>query len=1174
MRNLFAPLKSHPWLSAFSITIILFLSLLPIVIQQSAIYFLEKETGHKATIENVDINLFNGTLSMDNLKLHNHESSTQIEHFKANIKLSELFHRRIHLSTLELSNTRIPVEIIQKDNQQQVIIAGLSLPKDDSSTDSQGSIAISFGIDQLMIKSLAIQLTQNQQSYEYQVNSLKLKELYSWEKEFARLQLNSAFNQHPIKANLQLHAFAERPKLVGTLSITELPLKEIEHFLPEPIESINGVLTTEVTFTLEQNTNGLALYQYSELSLNNSGLTMPSQTLASESLNWKGDIHYFAGEVQGLKVDGNLSGNGVQLKQPTDKTSKQPVQLSLETAVESQIGLLAQLDDGHIKFQQQGKILLKDLSFQQEEILTGKRLNLQTPKLDYDGKIDWNNQNQTLEAQGKFELDSLKLASRDSAKTPETKVEQTLHAQLALKSSLANQAIELSQTGAIQFLNTEFSQDTTTVKAPKTDWNGTLRFSQSADQQRLGAQGTLQSRNLALKTPEMKLSQSLESSLNLTFDQTDKSLDLNQKGPIKITKLLIEQSGLQHQSEQIDWQGKLSLKQIQNHVDNSPLSFNADGKITASQNNTTLTKTESTATSDQKLQLEHNFLGNLNIKGIKTKEQIQLGYQGDGELKKLNVNNGHQSVQLQNFNWNGHSEFEKSIPTSTEKATTPASITGEMAINASKLTVGSALDSSKSSAIQIGSVTLNSLNLKQLENITLKNLLIDNIKLQGSENGNAVAITNIKQIRLNEARLNASDQMAFDLGNLTLKDSLSHLSITDKNEIRQLNAFLSALEIQKTIDSAKTESSAEPSAATQKSPEIALYSFQTLGKNQIQLQMQDPKHPIKKLLTLEKFNLGSLNNQSKNHKTDFEVKISVDEFSHIESSGQVSPFADKLSLHAKTQINGLSLLDFSPLVEKHSGYQITSGQVSAKMDSKVTNDKLDLENQLTLYKFQLKSADQQKTSEFDQNFQVPLELGLSLLKDKKDNIELKLPIKGDLQDPNFKGADIIATALNGALGKATRAYLLVALQPFGAFALAGEFALDQLSAVRLQPIEFQAGQTELNPEMLRYLTKVSELLKNRSGVQIKLCGGANQQDRNLLIEKQNLAKSKQDSKQNNTSAKQATTSIEQALIKLAKTRQSNIKRALINIGVNTNQIVICKPEISQDSKAPKVEMGI
>jgi hypothetical protein len=702
------------------------------------------------------------------------------------------------------------------------------------------------------------------------------------------------------------------------------------------------------------------------------------------------------------------------------------------------------------------------------------------------------------------------------------------------------------------------------VNTPAINWNGKINWQQTKEL-KLTAKGDLNGQQLQFKqqTAEapLQLTQSLQAQLDLLLTNNAKQLQLQQQGSVHITDLNLQQQGLSQLAKLVRYDGNLNLTQTHpsdEKAENGTQDIDLQGKLTLNQAQTELP--------DSKLSIAHNLSSDFALKTTIANDLLQTDYQGSGQISAFRFSNQQQTARFKRFNWNGKTQFTQNLAQSEQQP----KLSGQLKLNATQIQAGSP---KLGNAVQLDGFNLASLTLKGLEHFAFRNLELNNLDVQGVQGTEKVPVATIKSITLNQGDITVAPQLAVELDNIAIVDFGSELNVDKNYQVTQVDALLNAFGIEKQTPNKTTDKDAEAKPEGTPSndlPKILLGSFALQGTNQIQLKIANPVDekapPITKTLAIKTLQFDSFDSTNPEQASNFEFLASLDEFNEIRSSGKIAPLANQLSVQAKTTIDGLALNDFSPLVQQAVGYQIDSGQLSAKIDSNIADNKIDMENDVKLYKFELASANKEKTDEFNKSFSMPLEVGLSLLRDKNDNIELKLPIKGDLSNPNFSIEDVVATALNGALGKATRTYLLLALQPFGAIALVGEMAFDQLSAVRLQPVAFEDGSFKISDEMQTYLQKVSTLLKSKSNVQIKLCGGANQSDKKKIAE----------SAQTDTQKKEGVLPLvtDDQLLRLAGMRQTMIKRYLLEQGVSTNQIVICQPKISTESGAAKIQMGI
>ena len=105
----------------------------------------------------------------------------------------------------------------------------------------------------------------------------------------------------------------------------------------------------------------------------------------------------------------------------------------------------------------------------------------------------------------------------------------------------------------------------------------------------------------------------------------------------------------------------------------------------------------------------------------------------------------------------------------------------------------------------------------------------------------------------------------------------------------------------------------------------------------------------------------------------------------------------------------------------------------------------------------------------------PIKLGIALLKNKKGEISLKLPITGQLDDPEFKLSGIILKTILNVLVKA-------ATLPFSFIASAFGGGED------LNHLEFSAGSSLVTNENRLKLDTIIKALDERPGIDLEIAG--------------------------------------------------------------------------------------
>jgi hypothetical protein len=138
-------------------------------------------------------------------------------------------------------------------------------------------------------------------------------------------------------------------------------------------------------------------------------------------------------------------------------------------------------------------------------------------------------------------------------------------------------------------------------------------------------------------------------------------------------------------------------------------------------------------------------------------------------------------------------------------------------------------------------------------------------------------------------------------------------------------------------------------------------------------------------------------------------------YAPLDITGEVDPLKDNPYIDLIISFKNIELPKFNVYSKKYLGYEIEKGKLILDLHYNIDNDKLNSRNrvlfdQLTLGK---KVASKDATA-------LPVEFAISLLKNPKGEIDLDLPITGDLSDPTFHFGKVVGTVLrNFILGIVT-----------------------------------------------------------------------------------------------------------------------------------------------------------
>lgn len=206
--------------------------------------------------------------------------------------------------------------------------------------------------------------------------------------------------------------------------------------------------------------------------------------------------------------------------------------------------------------------------------------------------------------------------------------------------------------------------------------------------------------------------------------------------------------------------------------------------------------------------------------------------------------------------------------------------------------------------------------------------------------------------------------------------------------------------------------------------------------------------------------------------------------SPFKSSGNMRLAAQGLDLELVTNLNALELTPLSPLAERFLGYAIAQGRLTVDSTVRLKDRILDSTQRIQLLNFDLGD----KTPSPDA-IDAPVKLGLSLLKDSDNNIDVDLPVNGSLDSPEFDTGAIVRTAVSNLL-------VAVITSPF---AIIGKL-FSGPGGGSLEYISFDPGDGRLSDRNNAAIKQVAELMGSRPSLTLGLVAQADDNDRESLGE--------------------------------------------------------------------------
>ena len=226
-------------------------------------------------------------------------------------------------------------------------------------------------------------------------------------------------------------------------------------------------------------------------------------------------------------------------------------------------------------------------------------------------------------------------------------------------------------------------------------------------------------------------------------------------------------------------------------------------------------------------------------------------------------------------------------------------------------------------------------------------------------------------------------------------------------------------------------------------------------------------------------------------RTELDLTAIIDGSAPVTVKGWVSPLKNPVEANSTVTLRNLDLVGLSSYSSKFIAYPVTRGQLDWEMKVDTADNKLAMGNAIKAR--QLELGDKVESPDAAD---VPVKLGLALLRDMSGDIAINLPVKGDLSDPKFSIGGIVLQAFLGLIVKAITSpfSLLASLVPDGG----GE---------DLNRLPFPPGLSAPAPEALQNMQALADILAQRPGIKISVLGHADPAaDRQALADQQFLRK--------------------------------------------------------------------
>jgi uncharacterized protein DUF748 len=210
-------------------------------------------------------------------------------------------------------------------------------------------------------------------------------------------------------------------------------------------------------------------------------------------------------------------------------------------------------------------------------------------------------------------------------------------------------------------------------------------------------------------------------------------------------------------------------------------------------------------------------------------------------------------------------------------------------------------------------------------------------------------------------------------------------------------------------------------------------------------------------------------------KSDVDLSGNINKVAPLKVTGIINPLSENAFTDLTIKFDDVDLTAVAPYTGKYVGYPISKGKLFLDLSYKVSQKQLEAENKVAID--QLTFGEQTDSPDATS---LPVPLAVALLKDRQGRIDIDLPIRGDLNDPDFKyGRVVLSTLMNILTKMVASPFTLVAkLIPGGG------------NAEDLQFVEFEPGSPVILAAEVKKCEALIKGLEERPALRLEIAGTA------------------------------------------------------------------------------------
>lgn len=1165
-----------------------FLILLPLGLRIGSERWLLNNGADQATIKKIKINIFTGEASLKGVNVILEDRTVLADsNIYLNLSLKSLLQHTALVQSATLEGVTLDVEQYE-DGRLRIgsytIHPGDSTEKEPEDTKDPWLLSL----EQIEFSDCFISYTMPDFETSLHIQKAELIKLSTVPTEKSgTLTMQGLLDNAPLQLELDNLRLAPELEIGGRIMISDLQLDSFADLLKKYLAPFSGRTAAEGEFNFKlSHTNSVLADYEGNIELDDSDIGGPGFAAGGKGISWSGPASFRQDKNSGLalNLDGSLQASGLKLdlEEPEIHLQEETLDIKSKTAITI---------DRSLKVDSEGTIVLGNMDFSMppyqvqnnnlswqgdasyssvdQNVRVDGTLALQNPSfiqtgkapsinaggniLDWQGTVEYGGAGQqasTIKLDGSLQASGLRL----DMEQPEIHLqEETLEIKNGKATITLDPTLTITSESTIALAGTDFAMPPYQVQNNNFSWQGDAFY--SAADQNVRVDGIL-----SLQMP--------------SFTQTGETSSISAGSSTLGWKGAVEYGGAgQKLPKTIDLKGELNGENMQATMTGPDLQFSQEaltfsGEATLPIEDIRQLQGNAQQMQLQGLQLAKNSSGQtvISLAGLSvdtlqapggsslsvaniSADQLDLFTPDPGTLQVsipeitfagLNTNDM-ESFSLQEI------VLQSLLAKNTKKGDIIASIE-EVSLADIRASMALDLSAAELSVKNTQIIPQKKLNSEEGHFIQFTDLSVTNPELSSSKN-------------LHFTDINATDlQVNFIKG----KDG-KFLALQALNELQGGAA-------EETPQTAETETGKTPPVA-ETEPEMDKQqplSFQisaiTLkGNNSIRFEDHSLKLPFVMDLAVDNFQVTDVDSTNPEKIASFELKGMLDQYAPLSIRGTVTPVADNFSLYVTTSLKNYQMIRLAPYSIASLGFTPTQGTLTVDGHYSMKQGHIDLKKNLLLKKLELKTVDEELAQKFESQLPVSLDQAVSILKDKKDNIELTIPMSGPADDLDISIVGLIITPLSKAIITASSSYFLYTLGPYGAAAYVGLKLGEKMMETRLPAVEFKPGEKALTEDHIKYLERIAEILKNRPKLDMEICPH--------VLPAEHLAKKEEEQKK---PPEELSDKDKKDLILLGHERAQAVKNYLVqDHDIDPSRLLICLAELDKNEGAvPRVELDI